>query len=97
MLRFRLPIPPGTHPVAKLFVFLLVLFGIYLLRRALVRPSKPSPRESAQPTAAAPERMIECAHCGLHVPESEAVAEAGLSFCCEAHRRAHRQAPGAGG
>jgi len=77
--------------VSKLLLFLLILVGIYLLRRTLVRP--PASRrggETARPDAPPVERMVECAHCGLHVPESEAVAEMGRSFCCEAHRLAHR-------
>lgn len=78
--------------MAKLLVFLLILLGIYLIRRALVRPPAPPQHgEADRPTPPSVERMVECAHCGLHVPESEAVASEGLSFCCEAHRQAHRQ------
>jgi uncharacterized protein len=86
-------------PVSKLLIFLLVLLAIYLLRRALVRPpaARPDSGEPAKPAVPAVERMVECAHCGLHVPESEAVAADGLDFCCEAHRQAHRQTPRAGG
>jgi uncharacterized protein len=84
--------------VAKLLIFLLILLGIYLFRRALVRPpAPPQGRESARPDVPPVERMIECAQCGLHVPESEAVSGEGLSFCCEAHRQAYRKAPGARG
>jgi uncharacterized protein len=36
------------------------------------------------------ERMVACAHCGLHVPASDAVVTAaGTGFCSEAHRRLH--------
>ena len=34
--------------------------------------------------------MVECAFCGLHVPESTAIRGRGLYFCSEAHRQAHR-------
>jgi uncharacterized protein len=99
MLRFASPFLPGSKPVAKLLVFLLILLGIYLIRRAVLRPPGPSPRagEPVRPDAVSAERMIECAQCGLHVPESEAVTGEGLSFCCEAHRQAHRKTPGARG
>jgi uncharacterized protein len=41
------------------------------------------------------ERMLACAVCGVHVPESEALRAQGEFFCCEAHRRARRTAGGA--
>ena len=86
--------------MAKLLLFLLVLFGIYLIRRALRRPSGGGPAQAERPAGREEiraERMIECAHCGLHVPESEAVSGNGVSFCCEAHRQAYRAGPGATG
>ena len=33
------------------------------------------------------EQMVPCAHCGLHVPESEAVRGGGSVYCCDEHRR----------
>ncbi len=33
------------------------------------------------------EKMVTCAHCGLHVPESESVAADGRHFCCDGHRK----------
>ena len=47
--------------------------------RPVQRPSKKS---------AAPEMMVTCAHCGVHLPQSDSVVENGLNFCCEAHRLA---------
>lgn len=37
------------------------------------------------------ERMVTCAHCGVHLPESEGIVDAGLTYCCEAHREQARQ------
>jgi hypothetical protein len=31
--------------------------------------------------------MVTCAHCHLNVPGSEAVASAGLHYCCDEHRQ----------
>jgi uncharacterized protein len=46
----------------------------------------------AQPGTAV-ERMVGCAHCGLHVPASDAVVTVtGTGFCSEAHRRLHPSA-----
>ena len=34
------------------------------------------------------ETMVQCAHCGIHFPASEAVVHAsGAQYCCEEHRR----------
>ena len=35
-----------------------------------------------------PERMVRCAHCGVHLPESDALVDGDRHFCNEAHRRA---------
>lgn len=33
------------------------------------------------------ESILQCAHCGVHVPASEAViTQSGAIFCCEEHR-----------
>ena len=97
MLDFRPPIA-RILPVGKLLVFLLVLFCIYLVRRALTRPPAARPgAETSRPSTPVVEKMVECAHCGLHIPESEAVAGDGLNFCCEAHHQAYRKVPNARG
>lgn len=39
------------------------------------------------------EHIVACAHCGLHVPVSDAsLSEDGAIFCSESHRRLHRTA-----
>lgn len=47
-------------------------------------------RYLAQPGAARPETthdgdMVQCAHCGVHVPREEAIAYQGKSYCCQDH------------
>ncbi len=37
---------------------------------------------------AATQPMVACAHCGVHLPRAEAIADARGSFCSEAHRLA---------
>lgn len=36
-------------------------------------------------------RMLACAHCGTYVPEQDAVRDGENSYCCPAHRDAHRR------
>lgn len=76
--------------MGKLFAFLLVLLAIYLFRRALAKPSAPPSEGRASPPAGPQaERMVECAHCGLNVPESESVKDGEEVFCSQAHRQAY--------
>ncbi len=34
------------------------------------------------------EKMLQCAHCGVHVPSSEALLSGSRVYCCSAHRDA---------
>lgn len=40
---------------------------------------------AAAPNPAAPEAMVRCAHCGIHLPRSEAVQQNGLTWCSTEH------------
>lgn len=52
------------------------------------RAAAAEPAAPASAAAAGIERMVPCAHCGLHIPVSDAsLAEGGAVFCSEAHRR----------
>lgn len=33
------------------------------------------------------ENIVICAHCRLHVPESESISFGGRHYCCEDHRK----------
>jgi uncharacterized protein len=80
--------------VRNIALFILFLIGLFYVRRALRGGQKPT--ATPQPGAPEPsraeacgeiEQMVPCAHCGLHVPESEGVRGAGGFFCSEEHRR----------
>ena len=53
------------------------------LREAASDAARPS-------TLRAPESILECARCGVHVPASEAVRDGDAVFCSFAHRDAQR-------
>lgn len=36
--------------------------------------------------ATAPEAMVACAHCGVHLPRSEATSDGSNAYCSTAHR-----------
>ena len=71
-----------------LFAFLGVLWWSWSKRNT---PEKSKPSVRNPPPA---EKMLTCVHCGVHLPESEAVTDAGQIYCCEAHRAAARSAGG---
>lgn len=41
--------------------------------------------QSSPQTDGGGERMVACAHCGLHIPQSEARMRAGQPYCSQAH------------
>ena len=69
-----------------LFVIAVVVL-LWLLRGATSRR-----RGSAAPPPQAPQEMIACAHCGVHLPRDEALPGRGGVFCGDAHRAAFEKA-----
>jgi len=48
-----------------------------------------SQKRAGQSTTQAPQRMLSCAHCQLHLPEADALrGDDGLAYCCAEHLRA---------
>jgi uncharacterized protein len=72
----------------KILLFLVVVFVLlWLLRGATGRRRSGAPRPPQ-----APQEMIACAHCGVHLPRDEALPGRGGVFCGEAHRTAFEKA-----
>ena len=74
-----------------LFFILLAIVGLIVWRnfkRQVMqqRPAEPAPGKS--------ERVVSCAYCQVHVPESEAVSHDGQYFCGTEHRDAYRRNAG---
>ena len=73
-----------------LLAVLAVVLGVWRSRQAKsesgsgsespVRPAPPSP------TPSLPQEMVACAHCSLHLPRSEALAEVGHFYCSREHQ-----------
>ena len=62
-----------------LLVVLVVAIGIWRGRRA---------KDAAPQTPRAlPQDMLACAHCGVHIPRSEAQVLGSQAYCCPEHRR----------
>lgn len=75
----------------KLLVILAtVALLLWLIRGSRRKPDATPPRapKKTAPRIAAPEQMVECAWCGLHLPASDALpAPGGQQYCCTDHRR----------
>lgn len=62
-----------------LLAVLAVAYGMWRNRRAKDAPVKP-------PAAALPQAMLACAHCGVHVPQADALMAGNRPYCCAEHR-----------
>lgn len=69
--------------VIKVAALLLLLLLVYWLIVSHYRARTDDRKSSAD----IPEKMVICAHCHLHIPESEAIADSGQYFCCDEHRQ----------
>ena len=69
-----------------LLVALVVMIAIGIWRNNRRKEEDvPPPRRSKQRQV---EQMVTCAHCGLHLPASDAVtSKEQLHYCCSEHRR----------
>ncbi len=75
--------------IGRLLLWVVLGFVAWWMLRGNRRVAPPPGAQPARPTAkAAPEAMVDCAHCGLHFPASEAVRDGARVFCCSAHRDA---------
>lgn len=76
----------------NLLILILVVAGIWWVQRAIARTKERAAeagrtgRKKGGRAVASPERIIECAHCGLNVPESEGVRDGDRFYCSDAHR-----------
>jgi uncharacterized protein len=64
---------------------LLLLAGLLVLWYFSRTHKEKSPSSHSGDTQA--EKMVVCAHCHLHIPASESIADAGRYFCSDEHRQ----------
>lgn len=72
-----------------LLLLLVVLVVLWLLRgrRRAARDAAPPPQPSGP--ARQPQEMVECRHCGVHLPRTDALPGPDGVYCCDEHRRLH--------
>ena len=67
-----------------LVLVVIAVLAVWLLRRALLRGQ---PRGEARPPVAEQGDLVECAHCGTHLPLAEARAVGDRLYCSDEHAR----------
>ncbi|MDR2990582.1 MAG: hypothetical protein LBU72_01370 [Burkholderiaceae bacterium] len=67
-----------------LLVLLAVAAAVWLWRRG----QRVSAARARRPSVGAPQPMLRCARCGVHLPASSALrGREGRAYCCPAHRQ----------
>ena len=66
-----------------LLVVLAIAIGIWRSRRAPEANASKTPA----PPLALPQNMLACAHCGVHIPQADALMVGEQAYCCTEHRR----------
>ena len=69
----------------KYLVLLAVLVVAYIWWRNERRATMAPPTEPRRPPA--PQDMVACARCGVHLPRPEALTSGQRSYCCAEHQR----------
>jgi uncharacterized protein len=75
----------GRRAVGKFLILLLVVLAVWFLVKGLKKAPPPRSRPPAETLTG--ERMVSCAHCGVHLPQSDATAAGARFYCSEDHRR----------
>ncbi len=74
--------------IAKILVLVVLVVIAMIWLRTKLRGSAAKPPHRDKPAAA--QKMLACAHCGVHLPAVEAAFDVqGRSYCCGAHLDAH--------
>jgi len=69
----------------RLLVIGLIVWLLYrMLQRMIQRPATQKQDEKRPITHI----MVKCAHCGIHIPASEALCDNEVCYCSAAHREA---------
>jgi len=76
--------------MTRLLFWLALVFLVIAAIRSKLRQMSGPEQGGAAPRRQAPaepplEKMLQCAHCGVHFPASENVPAAGRDYCCAAH------------
>ncbi len=70
----------------------LLVAVVWLIRAGRRGDSSASPR-AGEPSEPSREAMVACEHCGVNLPQGDALLSDERWYCSDAHRDAHSGAP----
>ncbi|HTN47970.1 MAG TPA: PP0621 family protein [Burkholderiaceae bacterium] len=73
--------------MGRILFFLLLAVAAYVVWKWLQRASTGRTTDQRRSSAAPAQAMVSCAHCGLHLPRSDALVAGDRYFCSDEHRR----------
>ena len=73
--------------LVKILLVVVVIAAVYLIVRAYTRALAAKHPVDAEIKPA--EDMVQCAHCGVHLPRGDSVTASGRFFCSTEHRQLH--------
>jgi uncharacterized protein len=76
--------------MGRILFFLLLAVGLYVAFRLWLAGSRRNAGMHRPQAPATGEPIVRCEHCGLNVPQSEALGDGTRWYCSEAHRRLGR-------
>ena len=65
--------------ILRLTLLIVLVWVGYKLVRKFMAPAAPKAPSGQFET------MVSCSHCGLHLPQSNAITHAGRHYCCQEH------------
>lgn len=72
------------------YLLLLIVLALVFFLLGVKRARPPTrPPQARPPAPPAPQNMLSCAQCGLHLPRDESLPGRGGVFCSVAHRQAY--------
>jgi uncharacterized protein len=67
--------------------YLIVVLVVTVIGWLMLRGRTKTPRHPGRTSPAGqPESMVQCRHCGVHLPRNDAIEDKNGLFCSEAHR-----------
>lgn len=67
-----------------LIIVLAIFFVILMVRKLLNRLGTPTTKETQLSVD-----IVQCSHCGVHIPKPDALVDGVHYYCCEEHRSAN--------
>lgn len=72
--------------VLFLSIVLIVFFALRFIVNAIIKAREPR-QDIATSQTITSQPMVRCAHCGVHLPQSEAYFDGQHTYCSEGHLR----------